>query len=292
MLNPLALTGAVDQIPLWHAIVLGVVQGLSEFLPISSSGHLILVPWLFGWNELTGVANADLNRTFDVALHLGTLVGVVAYFRRELVRLAVAAWTSLRRRSVSEPDERLAWLLLLSALPGATVGAVLDATIADHLGQIWLIGTLLIVGAVILYVADRVGGHRQEGEFGRRDALIMGTAQACALAPGLSRSGITMSAGLFLGFDRVSVATISFLMSVPITAGACLYQGAKVATEGGLPPGTGGAFVAGMLASAATGAAAIWLVLRMVKTSTFTPFVIYRVVAGAAVLLLLATGFR
>ncbi len=286
------MLGAVDQIPLWHAIVLGIVQGLSEFLPISSSGHLILVPWLFGWQELTGVANADLNRTFDVALHLGTLAGVLVYFRSELARLAAAAWTSLRRRSIREPDERLAWLLALSAVPGATVGAVLEATVADHLSQIWLIGTLLIVGGVILYVADRAGGRRQVTDFGRRDALIMGTAQACALAPGLSRSGITMSAGLFLGFDRVSVATISFLMSVPITAGACLYQGAKVVSEGGLPPGTGGAFVAGVVASAVTGAAAIWLVLRVVKTSTFLPFVIYRVVAGTAVLLLLATGLR
>ena len=292
MLGQLALTGGADQIPIWHAVVLGVVQGLSEFLPISSSGHLILVPWLFGWDELTGAANADLNRTFDVALHVGTLLGVVLYFRTELVRLAKAAWTSLRRRSIREPDERLAWMLALSALPGATVGAVLEATVADHLSQIWLIGTLLIVGAVILYVADRSAGRRQVTEFRARDALIMGTAQACALAPGLSRSGITMSVGRFIGFDRVSVATISFLMSVPITAGACLYQGAKVASEGGLPPGTGGAFLAGVVASGVTGAAAIWLVLRVVKTSTFTPFVIYRVGAGSAVLILLATGFR
>jgi undecaprenyl-diphosphatase len=280
-------------IPVWHAIVLGVVQGLSEFLPISSSGHLILAPWLLGWNELTGVANADLNRTFDVALHLGTLIGVVAYFRHELARLGLAAWTSVRRRSIREPDERLAWLLVLSALPGATVGAVLEATVADHLGQIWLIATLLIVGAAILYVADRLGSRRRPmGDFGARDAVLMGTAQACALAPGLSRSGITISAGLFLGFDRVSVATISFLMSVPITAGACLFQGAKVMSEGGLPPGTGGAFLAGMVASAVTGAAAIWLVLRVVKTWSFTPFVIYRLVVGLSVLLLLASGLR
>jgi undecaprenyl-diphosphatase len=273
--------------------VLGIVQGLSEFLPISSSGHLILVPWLFGWRELTGTANADLNRTFDVALHLGTLVAVVVYFRNELVRLAAAALTSLRRRSIREPDERLVWLLVLSALPGATLGAVLEATLADSLGQIWLIATLLIVGGVILYLADRAGSRRrQEAEFERRDALLMGAAQAFALAPGLSRSGITMSAGLYLGFDRVSVATISFLMSVPITAGACLFLGAKVVSQGGLPPGTGGAFVAGMVASAVTGAAAIWLVLKVVKTSSFTPFVIYRVAAGVAVLLLLATGVR
>jgi undecaprenyl-diphosphatase len=281
------------QIPLWHAIVLGVVQGLSEFLPISSSGHLILVPWLFGWKELTGVANADLNRTFDVALHLGTLVAVVVYFRNELVRLAAAALTSVRRRSIREPDERLVWLLVLSALPGATLGAVLEATLADSLGKIWLIATLLIVGAVILYLADRAGSRRRQvTEFERRDALLMGAAQALALAPGLSRSGITMSTGLYLGFDRVSVATISFLMSVPITAGACVFLGAKVVSQGGLPAGTGGAFVAGVVASALTGAAAIWLVLKVVKTSSFTPFVIYRLVAGVAVLLLLATGVR
>jgi len=143
-----------DTIPILHAIVLGIVQGLSEFLPISSSGHLILVPWLFGWDELTGAANADFNRTFDVALHLGTFVGAAAYFRHDLVRLARAAWTSFRARRVETPDQRLAWLLCLSAVPGATVGAVLETTVGDKLGQIWLIAILLIVFGLVLLVVE------------------------------------------------------------------------------------------------------------------------------------------
>ncbi len=281
-----------DTIPVLHAIVLGIVQGLSEFLPISSSGHLILVPWLFGWTELTGSANADFNRTFDVALHLGTFVGAAAYFRADLARLARAGWTSLRTRRVDDPDQRQAWLLALSALPGATVGAVLESTIGDSLGQIWLIAVLLMVFGLVLLVADRLPGDRGEREFRLRDAAVMGFCQAGALVPGVSRSGITITAGRFLGFQRDAAARLSFLMSLPIIAGAGLYQGAKVMTGGGLPPGTLPAFAWGMLASGVTGALAVWLVLRVVRTKSFAPFVIYRVTAGLAVLGLLATNFR
>jgi undecaprenyl-diphosphatase len=281
-----------QHIPILHAIVLGIVQGLSEFLPISSSGHLILVPWLFGWEELTGPAHAEFNRTFDVALHLGTFVGAAAYFRNDLVRLAAAAWTSLRARRVENPDQRLAWLLALSAVPGATVGAVLETTVGDSLGQIWLIAVLLIVFGLVLLVADRLPGDRDVGQFRVKDAAVMGICQAVALAPGVSRSGITISAGRFLGFERDAAARISFLMSLPIIAGAGIYQGAQVVAGGGLPPGTLPAFAWGMSASAVTGAAAVWLVLRVVRTQSFTPFVIYRVLAGLAVLGLLATSFR
>ncbi|MEA2686980.1 MAG: undecaprenyl-diphosphatase [Actinomycetota bacterium] len=281
-----------ETIPVLHAIVLGIVQGLSEFLPISSSGHLILVPWLFGWEELAGAAHADFNRTFDVALHLGTFVGAAAYFRADLVRLARAAWASVRARRVENPDQRLAWLLALSALPGASIGAVLESTVGDHLGQIWLIAVLLIVFGVVLLVADRLPGRRGEEEFRLRDAAVMGLLQAAALAPGVSRSGITISTGRALGFDRNAAARISFLMSLPIIAGAGIYQGAKVVTGGGLPPGSGPAFAWGMLASAVTGAAAVWLVLRVVRTQSFAPFVIYRVFVGLAVLGLLASSFR
>ena len=281
-----------DQIAVLHAIVLGIVQGLSEFLPISSSGHLILVPWLFGWTELTGPAHADLNRTFDVALHLGTFVGAVAYFRNDLVRLARAAWTSLRARSVDEPDQRLAWLLALSALPGAIAGALLESTLGDKLGEIWIIAVMLIVFGLVLLLADRLPGERKEEGFVFRDAAVMGLCQAGALVPGVSRSGITISAGRFLGFQRDAAARLSFLMSLPIIAGAGLYQGAKVFAGDGLPSGTLPAFVAGMLASAITGALAVWLVLRVVRTKSFAPFVIYRVMVGVAVLGLLATNFR
>jgi undecaprenyl-diphosphatase len=281
-----------DAIPVLHAIVLGIVQGLSEFLPISSSGHLILVPWLFGWKELTGPSHADLNRTFDVALHLGTFVGAAAYFRADLARLARAAWASLRARRIENDDQRLAWLLALSAVPGATLGAVLESTAGDKLGQIWLIAVMLIVFGLVLLVADRHPGDRDPEDFRMRDAAIMGICQAGALAPGVSRSGITISAGRFLGFERDAAARISFLMSLPIIAGAGVYQGIKVFTGGGIPSGTGAAFVWGMLASAVTGAMAVWLVLRLVRTRSFAPFVIYRVAVGLAVLGVLATSFR
>jgi undecaprenyl-diphosphatase len=282
---------AAGHIPVVHAIVLGITQGLSEFLPISSSGHLILVPWLFGWKELTGPANADLNKTFDVALHAGTFLATVAYFRVELGRLAVAGLGSIRRRSVRTPDERLAWLLLLSAIPGAVVGAALESTINEHLGQIWLIATMLIVFGLVLAVADRISAHKEEHEFGPREAVIMGAAQAVALSPGVSRSGITITAGRWLGFERDAAARLSFLMSLPITGGAALYKGAKLAADG-LAPGTGAAFVWGIVASAITGLAAVWLVLRVVRTRSFLPFVVYRVLAGVAVLAILASPLR
>ena len=250
------------------------------------------MPWLFDWKEFTGPANADLNRTFDVALHIGTFVGAAAYFRSDLLRLGRAGLRSLRRRSARTTDERLAWLLLVSSIPGAVIGALLEATIGDALTQIWLIAVLLIVFGLVLLAADRAGGERAEDDFRLRDAVIMGLAQSVALSPGVSRSGITITAGRWLGFNRDATARLSFLMSLPIIGGAALYQGVEVLLEGGLPPGTAPAFLAGIAASGVTGAAAVWAVLRVVRTRSFTPFVVYRVVAGASVLGLLASKFR
>ncbi|MDQ3898089.1 MAG: undecaprenyl-diphosphate phosphatase [Actinomycetota bacterium] len=279
-------------IPVLHAIVLGVTQGLSEFLPISSSGHLILVPWLFGWKELTGKANADLNKTFDVALHMGTFLGAVAYFRRDLGRLVVAGVQSIARRAVRTPEERLAWLLLLSSIPGAIVGATLEDVIDEQLGRIWLIALMLIVFGVVLAVVDeRSRGDKPEEGYGRREALVMGVAQAAALSPGVSRSGITITAGRALGFERDAAARLSFLMAIPITGGAALFKGAKLLGDG-LPPGTAAAFFWGIVASGITGLAAVWLVLRVVRTRSFLPFVVYRVAAGLAVLVVLASPLR
>lgn len=282
---------AAGGIPVLHAIVLGITQGLSEFLPISSSGHLILVPWLFGWEELTGEANADLNKTFDVALHVGTILGSLLYFRKDLLRFAGAALTSLRTRSVTTTDQRMAWLLFLSAVPGAIVGAGLEGFINERLGQIWLIAVMLIVFGLVLLVADRLPGTLKESDYGPRQALGMGLAQAAALSPGVSRSGITITVGRFLGFDRNAAARLSFLMSMPITGGAALYKGADLAVDG-LPPGTAPAFFWGIVASGVTGLAAVWLVLRVVRTRSFLPFVVYRVAAGLAVLALLASPLR
>jgi undecaprenyl-diphosphatase len=277
-------------LPVLHAIILGIVQGLSEFLPISSSGHLILVPELFGWTELT--SNDSLNKTFDVALHLGTLIAVLAYFRHEVWSYVVAAWHSLRARSITTTDERIAWLLLLTAIPGAVIGALFTSVIEDNLGDPILIGINMILFALVLQWADGLAGARPTDDFRRRDAIVMGTAQALALAPGVSRSGATISAGRWLKFDRASAAKLSFLMSIPITGGAAVYKGAEMIRDGGIPAGFGGAFFWGIVASMVSGFIAIAFLLRFVRTHSFTPFVIYRIVLGVAVIIIFATGIR
>jgi undecaprenyl-diphosphatase len=269
-------------LPILHAIVLGVVQGLTEFLPVSSSGHLIVVPWLFGWEELT--RNPELNRTFDVALHIGTFAGALAYFRGDIATFAGAAWRSVRRRRIEEPDERLAWLLLLSSLPAGAVGVVLDSVVEEHLGAEWLIGVMLIVFGIVLLLADRLPGSREETAFGLREALWMGGAQALALQPGVSRSGATISMARRLGFTREAATRLSFLMALPIIGGVGVYKGLDVAAGAGIPADFRAAFAWGMLASAVTGFLAVWGLLRLVRTRSFTPFVVYRVAAGAAVL--------
>src|SRR5258707_15466177 len=167
--------------PIIHAIFLGITQGVSEFLPISSSGHLILVPWLFHWHDF---ANEDINKTFDVALHMGTFVGAVIYFRKDLLTYARAGMQSIAHRAVRTTDERLAWLLLLSAVPGAIAGALGESVIEKHLGKPVIIGIMLIVFGAVLYFADRLPGRRDIGEFRVRDATVMGLAQAAALQPG------------------------------------------------------------------------------------------------------------
>jgi undecaprenyl-diphosphatase len=272
-------------VPILHAIVLGITQGLSEFLPISSSGHLRLVPWLFGWDDFAGQP-ASFEKTFDVALHIGTLLGAIAYFRADLVRLARAGFTQPR-----SADGRLAWLLVVSAAPAAITGGLLADTIEEKTGQIWLIALMLIVFGLVLLAADRLTGTRTITDFRLRDALLMGTGQAIALQPGVSRSGVTITAGRWIGFDRDSTARIAFLMSLPITAGAIAFKGADVASDG-IPDGFAAAFAWGIVASAVTGYAAVWGTLRLIRTRSFSPFVIYRIVAGLAVLALLATSIR
>lgn len=272
-----------------HAIILGIVQGLSEFLPISSSGHLILVPELFGWHELT--RDPALNKTFDVALHLGTLFAAVWYFRRDVWRYLLAALHTLRTRKVETTDERLAWLLLLSAVPGALVGALLGSTIEEELGDPILIGAMLIIFGFVLLFVDRLGGERPSDDFRRRDALLMGVAQAIALQPGVSRAGVTMTAGRWLRFDRAAAARLSFLMSIPIIAGAGLYKGVQVAGDG-IPSDFVAPFIWGTIAAAVSGFLAIYWLLRYLQTNSFMPFVIYRFVVGGAVIVIFATGLR
>ncbi|HUP87552.1 MAG TPA: undecaprenyl-diphosphate phosphatase [Acidimicrobiales bacterium] len=269
--------------PLVHAIVLGIVQGLSEFLPISSSGHLLIVPWLFGWEELT--KHPELNQTFDVALHVGTFVALVVYFRRDIAALVAAALSSLRRRRTATADERLVWLLVVASLPAATVGLVLDSVLEGHTGGFVVIGVMLILFAVVLELADRRMGRRDVDGFSVRDAVLMGTAQACALQPGVSRSGATISMGRFLGYERDAAARISFLMSIPITGGLGVYKALKVFVLGdGLPPGFASPFLWGTVASAITGFLAVSALLRLIRRRSFLPFVVYRCIAGLFVI--------
>ncbi len=272
-----------------HAIILGIVQGLSEFLPISSSGHLILVPELFGWHELT--RDPSLNKTFDVALHMGTLIAAVWYFRRDVWKYFLAGLQTIRQRGVRTTDERLAWLLVLSAIPGAIVGALFASTIEDELGDPVLIGVMLIVFGFVLLVVDRLGGRRPSDDFRRRDALLMGVAQAVALQPGVSRSGVTMTMGRWLRFDRAAAARLSFLMAIPITAGAGVYKGLEVGRDG-IPSGFAAPFVWGMIAAAVSGFLAIAWLLRYLRTNSFMPFVIYRFIVGGAMIIIFATGLR
>jgi undecaprenyl-diphosphatase len=277
-------------LPILHAIVLGIVQGLSEFLPISSSGHLIVVPELLGWHELT--SNPSLNKTFDVALHMGTLAGALWYFRRDVGRYVTAAWHSLRTRSVTTTDERIGWLLLLSAVPGAIVGALLASTIEEELGDPVLIGVMLIVFGLVLQWADSMPQRRESDGFRTRDALLMGVAQAVALQPGVSRAGVTISAGRGLAFSREAATRLAFLMSLPITAGAGLYKGVEVAGDGGIPSDFVAPFIWGTIAAGLSGWLAIAWLLRILRTHSFTPFVIYRVVAGIAIIVVFSTGLR
>ena len=275
--------------PLLHAIVLGLVQGLSEFLPISSSGHLLLVPWMFGWHDFD---NVSIEKAFDVALHLGTLVAVVGYFWRDLVvYVREGVRLVVRREKPGSPEGRLAWLLVLSSVPAAIAGAVGEKFIDEKLGTPGLIALSLVVFGGLLLWADRRQGRRTLADYTTADAVKVGLAQVIALNPGTSRSGITMTAARLLGFDRDSAARASFLMAIPVTAGAVAYKLLKLASDG-IPDGLGTAMVVGIITSAISGWLAVWGLLRLVRSRTFAPFVAYRFALAALVWLLMITGVR
>ncbi|MCY3631703.1 MAG: undecaprenyl-diphosphate phosphatase [bacterium] len=274
-----------------HAILLGIAQGVTEFLPVSSSGHLQIIPWLADWNDFEG--NDDLKKAFDVALHLGTLVGLVACLRREvwaLVRDGIAAVVDRRRPMTA--DGRLGWLLVLATVPAAAVGVGLRSVIDEADDEIWLTAVMLAVFGVLLWWADRRQGQRPTEDVGVRDAVLLGLAQACSLQPGVSRSGVIMTAGRLLNYDREAAARLAMLMSVPIIAGAGVYLFIDIGGWGGIPTDARGAFAWGMAASAVTGFAAVKGLLALVRTRSFGPFAIYRVMVALLVLSLLASSVR
>lgn len=290
VLTLLGLGDSSEALPNWQALVLGLVQGATELLPISSSGHLILVPWLADWEFLK--ENDAFNQTFDVSLHLGTLIAVVTYFREDIVRLARAWFGSVRRRRIGTQDERVAWLVAIATVPAALVGALGENLIAENLGEPWQIAILLALFAGLLWLADRQPEAKRIGDLGLRSAVLVGLAQCLSLMPGVSRSGITITAGRFLGLDRDSAARFSFLLLVPITFGAVAYKGIGDVLLADLPPGTTGPFLVGSLASGASGLLAISALLGYVRRHDYSLFVVYRLIAASIVLLLIATGVR
>lgn len=268
-----------------QAVVLGLVQGTTEFLPISSTGHLILVPALLGW------ADSPLNELeFAVALHLGTLAALLGAFWRQWLVLVAAALESVRVRSLSDPRARLAWLLAAATVPGAAAGVLLETIVETALRSPAVVGLSLLGGGLLLGAADRWSSRqREESSLSLPEALAVGLGQALALVPGVSRSGMTMTMGLAFGLSREAAARFSFLLSAPIIAGA----GAKQALdlwERGIAASELSAYALGIAAAALSGYLAIRWLLAYVARHSLLPFVVYRVVAGAAVIVLALGG--
>jgi undecaprenyl-diphosphatase len=274
------------------AAVLGIVQGLTEFLPISSSAHLILVPWLFGW-ETGGL-------TFDVALHLGTSAAILAYFWRDWVDLALEMIRGIRERSLfGNAQRRLAWFLIIGTLPAVVAGLLLEDYIKTTLRSPLLTVVTLVGFGILLYYADRKSRQsRSLDQFNWRDCLWIGISQALALVPGVSRSGITISAAMLRDASRAAAARFSFLLSTPVIVGAAALQTWEVLASTRHPgsaaigPDVGSAAVkwdvviVGIIVAAITGFLCIRYFLRYLQTNNLVPFVIYRIALAALVLLM------
>jgi undecaprenyl-diphosphatase len=309
-----------------QAIVLGLVQGITEFFPISSSAHLLLVPWLFGWHLYAGLPmqqTLDLEKTFDVALHAGTFLAVLVLMRVDIVRILRAFFGSIYRRKVETRDEKLAWLLLISTIPAGIVGVAFESFIEDTLGQPWLMAILIIGFGFVMWAADSLapGGSRARTVSYQTDggggsaavapapatvaveaktlaslrwyhALFVGVAQAAALAPGVSRSGVTLSALRGLGVTRDEAVRYAFLLTIPIIGGSALYKGLKVAAGTGLPAGSTLPFVLGILTALVSGYFAARFLLGWLRHHSLRGFVWYRFAFGVLILVLIATGVR
>ena len=269
-----------------HAIILGLVQGLTEFLPVSSSGHLTLVPWLFGWDDFSG--NEARERAFDVALHLCTLVGAVAYLRHDIMRYLGAGAQWLVKRGPLAGDARVAWLLMATAVPTAVIGVVVLVVGGDPGDRIWLVAICLAVFGVLLRIADARPGERQSTDLRFAEAFLLGAAQGLAFQPGVSRAGVALTTARWLRIDRTEAARFVFLMSLPVIAGAGLVKLGDLA----VPAGSWPAFAFGTVAAALSCWMAVGWMLRILSRVGFGGFMVYRLVVGATVLVLLATSWR
>jgi undecaprenyl-diphosphatase len=263
-----------------EAALWGVLQGLTEFLPVSSSGHLVLVPWLLG--------RTPPGFTYDVAVHFATLLAVLLFFRAEVLMLLRGALDLVTRRRLDTPEARLAWFVILGSIPAVLVGALLKSTFDQLFGAPPVVALLLLVTGLVLYLADRAGPRpvsrapaieagaedaRDMGQLGLRDAFTIGLAQAVALAPGISRSGATISAGLFRGLSRPEAARFSFVLSIPAVFGAAALEALDT-----LQAGTAVAWpliIAGMVAAFVSGYFALGLLFRVLQRRGLTVFAIY-----------------
>jgi len=280
-------------LPIYQAVVLAVVQGLAEFIPISSSGHLIIVRRLLGWNELSPAHELS----FDVALHFGTLVSVLFYFRRtwwQIVRAALGgkvvrfseAGSSDRNLSPEEQSEErmLLWFLAIGTVPGAVAGKLLEHSAEDYFREhLFLIAGALIVVALLMWLGEKVGNLQKPlTRISLVDALVIGIAQAFALIPGVSRSGATITAGLFRNLTREAAVRFSFLLSTPLIAGAALLKARELRKEG-LPPDMQMPVLVGVVISALVGYAAIAWLIRYLQSNSLRAIIIYRIVVGVLV---------
>jgi undecaprenyl-diphosphatase len=271
-----------------QAVFLGVLQGLTEFLPISSSAHLRIFPDLFGWG--------DPGAAFTAVIQIGTELAVLVYFRKDIWRIARAWVLSLFKPEYRGAlDARMGWYIIVGSLPIVVLGVLLKDVIERDFRNLWIIGCTLIVLGLVLGLADRIGRNEKAIKQMRlRDAVLMGGAQAMALIPGVSRSGATLSMGRFLGYEREAATRFAFLLAIPAVVGAGLFELKEIGDVGTAHPGEAdygwGPTITATVVSFIVGYAAIAWLLRWVSTRSYTPFVIYRVLLGTAVLVLLGAG--